>query len=140
MNKNKRFRIKVQCLHEMTGSCFLFTVYYPNSKIEKFVFDCGRFEGTDNKLNEFFPFDPKECSFLVHTHAHDDHISRVPLFVKHGFNGKIYSTPTTYKFANFILYNNSYMYTRKQEEYYSEPLYDDSDVEAKISRIFHRTG
>ncbi len=132
---NNRFCVKVQCLHQMSGSFFLFTACFPNGKIEKFAFECGRFNDAEKEKNEFFPLNPKDCKFLVITHAHDDHLSRVPLFVKHGFNGNIYTTATTCKFANFILYNNSYIYEREQNDYYVEPLYNDVDVEKSMKHF-----
>lgn len=135
MNKSNRFYVQAQCLHVMTGSCFLFTAHYPNGKTEKFLFECGRFEDSQKELNEFFPFDPKECNFLIASHAHDDHISRIPLLVKHGFTGKIYTTYTTSKFANFILYNNSHIYAKNQEERHMEPLYNDADVESALRKF-----
>ena len=61
---NNRFCVKVQCLHQMSGSFFLFTACFPNGKIEKFAFECGRFNDAEKEKNEFFPLNPKDytCS------------------------------------------------------------------------------
>lgn len=135
MNKNRRFSVKIQCLHEMTGSCFLISVFYPNGKIEKFTIDCGRFNIDNDDINDFFPFDPKDCIFSINTHAHDDHISRYPLFQKQGFRGTIYATPQTCMLANPILYNNSRIYQKEQKDYYIEPLYNNFDVEQTLKQF-----
>lgn len=135
MKKNQRFCVKIQCLHIMSGSCFLITVFYPNGKIEKFTIDCGRFNPDNDNLNEYFPFNPKDCIFSINTHAHDDHVSRYPLFQKQGFKYNIYATLTTCKLANFILYNNSHIYQREQKESYIEPLYNDFDVERTLKQF-----
>lgn len=129
MDIENRFFVKIQCLHQMSGSCFLLSVNYPDKRIERFTIDCGRFNKSESYLNEFFPFDPKECLFSINTHVHDDHVSRYPLFVKQGFTGTIYSTITSSKFVSFILYNNSRMMLKRLNCLYSEPLYNDTDVE-----------
>ena len=128
MAKRKRFCVKVQCLHQMTGSCFLLTACYPNGKQEQFTIDCGKFNEKDTTLNDFFPFDPSKCKFSICTHAHDDHISRYPLFVKQGFNGHIYVTEGTYRLSEDVLYNASYLNTSQARYSGIEALYNENDV------------
>ena len=135
MDKKRRFRVKVQCLHEMSGSCFLITAYYPNGKIEKFIIDCGRFNPDDNNQNDYFPFDPKDCIFSIITHAHDDHLTRCPLFQKQGFKGLFYATNTTCDLANFILYSTSHIFQKEQKDFYVEPLYNNYDVEKTLKQF-----
>ena len=135
MDKKRRFSVKVQCLHEMSGSCFLLTANYPNGKAEKFIIDCGRFNPDDNNQNDFFPFNPSECSFAIITHAHDDHLTRCPLFQKQGFKGPFYATTTTCDFANFILYSTSHIFQKEQKDFYVEPLYNNYDVEQTLKQF-----
>lgn len=135
MDINKRFCVKVQCLHEMSGSCFLITACYPNGKTEQFTIDCGRFNPDDNNQNEFFPFDPASCIFSINTHVHDDHVSRYPLFKKQGFKGNIYATTTTCNLANFILYSTSHIFQKEQVDCFIEPLYNNYDVEHTLKQF-----
>ncbi len=77
----------------VTGANFLFE--YDGKKI---LIDCGLNQGTKfaDEINwEPFPYDPKEIDILFITHAHVDHIGRIPKLIKEGFAGKIYSTPPT---------------------------------------------
>ncbi|HEY4486311.1 MAG TPA: MBL fold metallo-hydrolase, partial [Candidatus Paceibacterota bacterium] len=62
------------------------------------MIDCGFFQGVkvcDDKNNEPFPYDPSTVDAVFVTHAHLDHIGRIPKLLNEGFNGKIYSTPPT---------------------------------------------
>jgi metallo-beta-lactamase family protein len=83
----------------VTGACYLL-----ESKDSKILIDCGLFQGKDKKKNfEKFPFEPKEIDFVLVTHAHLDHIGRLPKLAKEGFSGKIFSTKPTKEFANLVL-------------------------------------
>lgn len=72
---------------------------YDNQKI---LIDCGILQGVktaeDKNLREF-KYDPKKVGFLLLTHAHMDHIGRVPKLVRDGFRGRIISTLETKELA-----------------------------------------
>ena len=78
------------------------------SSIRKGVFlvDCGMFQGskTLNALNHRpLPFDPRELTFVLLTHAHIDHSGMLPRLTKAGFRGPIYATPSTSDLLTFML-------------------------------------
>ncbi len=76
----------------VTGSCHLLEVAGL-----KILLDCGLFQGADGERRnlEGFPFDPSSIDFLFLSHAHIDHIGRVPKLIHEGFKGKIIcSIPT----------------------------------------------
>ena len=78
---------------EVTGSCYLL-----ETGNQKIIVDCGMFQGTryaNEKNFENFPFDPTEIDAVLVTHAHIDHIGRIPKLVKEGFRGKIIASEPT---------------------------------------------
>jgi len=73
---------------EVTGSMHL--VIAAGRRI---LLDCGMIQGSreqERRNFDDFPFAPESLDALVLSHAHIDHIGRVPLLVKRGFRGPIF--------------------------------------------------
>lgn len=86
---------------EVTGSCHLVV-----ANGHRILLDCGMVQGDDeaeHRNAEPFDFDPRRIDALVLSHAHIDHIGRVPLLVKRGFNGPIYAQAATADLARIML-------------------------------------
>jgi len=77
----------------VTGANFLFEV-----DDKKILIDCGLEQGPETaEGTNWIPFsyNPREIDILFITHAHIDHIGKIPKLIHEGFNGKIYSTKPT---------------------------------------------
>jgi metallo-beta-lactamase family protein len=125
----------------VTGSCHY--VEYGNKKI---LLDCGQFQGKKEieKLNENnFPFNPEEIDFLILSHAHIDHSGRIPLLVKKGFKGKIYTSKPTYDLCTIMLMDSAHIHETEAEWKSQksmrkggepvEPLYTSEDAKKSLS-------
>jgi len=100
---------------EVTGSCHLLNIGNINILI-----DCGMFQGEESELNfEPFGFNPEDIDYLIVTHAHLDHIGRIPLLVKQGFNKKIISTRATFSIAQLMLRNSAGILESKPKQLYT---------------------
>lgn len=121
----------------VTGSCHLLQL----KNGSKILIDCGMFQGhTDHDNADPFGFDPKEVDILLITHAHLDHVGRIPKLVKEGFDGRIISLRSTMELAEVILldsakimqedYKTHYKKAQRrgEEEKVTLPLYDLDDA------------
>jgi metallo-beta-lactamase family protein len=97
----------------VTGANFLFEVDGKNILV-----DCGLTQGfkiADDVNWDPFPYDPKSIDILFITHAHIDHLGRVPKLINEGFNGKIYSTLPTMDLAAPMLDDTAHILSKNKE-------------------------
>lgn len=79
----------------VTGSCTHF--YFERTNVQ-FLVDCGlkQGEGPYGLSNDTpFPFDASEISFVLLTHAHQDHCGLLPKLYRDGFTGDVICTSST---------------------------------------------
>ena len=77
--------------HTVTGSCHLMQANGLNIMV-----DCGLAQGNDAVLAmPSWPVAPSEIHYLFLTHAHIDHMGRVPELIERGFSGEIICSHAT---------------------------------------------
>jgi len=116
----------------VTGSCFLL-----EAENKKILIDCGMYQGLAEHLNVLpFPFKPEKIDALLITHAHLDHIGKIPKLVKEGFKGEIIATKATFDLARIMLLDSAEIQEEEVEKRERiAPLYTVEDVEETIERF-----
>jgi metallo-beta-lactamase family protein len=133
--------------NEVTGSKHLLEV---NGK--RIFLDFGMFQGKreeSDRKNKIMPIPADKVDMVILSHAHIDHSGDLPLLVKAGFKGPIYSTHATRDLcaamlldsgfiqereAEFINKRNEKKKTAKKKEHV-EPLYNTDDARETMTHF-----
>lgn len=110
----------------VTGANFLF-----EAGTSRVLVDCGLTQGDREAAKENrkpFGYEPASIDMLFITHAHLDHVGRIPKLVKEGFKGVIYSTPQTKALAELILEDAVGLMTHEAQQENLPPLYGIEDM------------
>lgn len=124
----------------VTGSC-----YHLEIGSDQILVDCGMFQGS-KELEELnyasWPFDPKEISYVLLTHAHIDHSGLLPKLRRDGFRGKVVCTKSTYDLCTILLPDSAHIQEAdsewknrrrsRQRKKKVEPLYTEKDALAVL--------
>ena len=112
----------------------------------RILLDCGMFEADRSdpaSPNRHFTFEPRELDALIISHAHNDHIGRVPRLIREGFRGPIYLTPATADITGLMLRDSARIQREDQKHGhfrngYTEPvdpLFELIDVEQTVDQF-----
>lgn len=137
MGKGERFYADIMSVHpEVTGSCNFVSVRLTNGERFNFIVDFGLFQETDYiEQNKKLWFKPYNINFAIVTHAHADHIGRLPFLVKKGYRGCIYTTDDTKTIMAPALYDSARVLKENAKKYKERPLYTESDVKGVLSLV-----
>ncbi|WP_416884853.1 MBL fold metallo-hydrolase RNA specificity domain-containing protein [Marinospirillum sp.] len=130
---------------EVTGSCHLIQVGR-----QQILLDCGLMQGGGKAREieanaEAFPFDPSQLDAVVLSHSHLDHSGRIPLLIKQGFKGKIYTHRACQAMCRIMFLDAAHIHerdaitqNRKRERKglpLVEPLYVTEDAEKALQHF-----
>src|SRR5262245_10884911 len=127
---------------EVTGSCHILHVGG-----RQLLLDCGMIQGgrdapERNRLP--FPFEASEIDAVVLSHAHIDHCGRLPLLVRRGYRGPIYTNTACAELVPILLRDSAKLAISEAEranrhaapdEPRATPLYELADVEQALTQI-----
>src|SRR5688572_32469276 len=95
---------------EVTGSCHIIRI-----GAKELLLDCGMIQGGRDapaRNREPFPFAPQGIDAVVLSHAHIDHCGRLPLLVKRGYRGPIYTNPACLELVPLLLRDSAELAAR----------------------------
>lgn len=126
---------------QITGSAHLLEI-----GSSRLLLDCGLFDSEridPSSPNRQLTFDPRTLDAVIVSHAHNDHIGRLPCLVKAGYNGPIYVTPATADITSVMLRDSARIqredvrnaHLRHPYMETPEPLFDLLDVEWVVERF-----
>ena len=104
----------------------------------KILIDCGLEQGRDmseERMYGPFPYKAESISALIVTHAHLDHVGRIPKLVRDGFRGPIYMTAPTRDLAELILHDSAGILGQDAKKRGLAPLYAEADVTAALELV-----
>ena len=126
--------------HAVTGSCHCLEV-----NGIKILIDCGLQQGRDEYDNNALDFLPSQIDYVIVTHAHIDHSGRIPLLVKEGFSGQIFTTSLTARLLSIMLRDSAHIQESDAQWQNQkgkragrpdvEPLYTLMDAEAALELL-----
>ena len=109
-----------------TGSNFL--VEFGGKKI---LIDCGLVQGEQYSIpinSAPFIYDATTIDMLFVTHAHLDHVGRIPYLVRDGFKGQIISTEPTREMAELIMLDSVGLLEKEAKRSGAPMIYEEKDV------------
>lgn len=118
---------------EVTGSCHLLEV-----EGKKILVDCGMFQGgefSEQQNFDEFPFTPSDLDVMLLTHAHLDHVGRIPKLVKEGFRGKIFCTKATVPLAQIVMADAARIMMYNNRKFETPILYSEDDVDIAMDQF-----
>ena len=127
---------------EVTGSLHLVV-----AAGKRLLLDCGMSQGSpemEASNADPFPFDVATIDALVVSHAHIDHIGRIPLLVARGFRGPIYAQQATAELMPIMLLDSASLAEsdaersnrrRRDGEADVLPLYTKDDVNTALAQV-----
>jgi len=84
----------------------------------KWLVDCGMFQGSEEieeRNWKIQPYQAKDLSFILLTHAHIDHSGLIPKLVKEGFHGKVFCTKATLDLCDVMLRDSGHIQETEAE-------------------------
>ncbi|HEY4494198.1 MAG TPA: MBL fold metallo-hydrolase [Candidatus Paceibacterota bacterium] len=115
----------------VTGSNFLLEI-----EDKKILIDCGLTQGVkmaDDVNWSPFSYNPKEIDMLFVTHAHVDHLGRIPKLIAEGFEGHIYSTEPTRALAGPMLEDTMEILSKNKEQHLDK-IYNEENLKSALGR------
>jgi len=98
---------------KVTGSCYLIRVAGHHILLECGLVQGGNEDQAENR--EAFAFEMKDIDAVVLSHSHIDHSGRLPLLMKQGYAGPIYTQHASRALCAIMLRDSGYLHEKDAE-------------------------
>jgi metallo-beta-lactamase family protein len=126
---------------QVTGSAHLLEICS-----RRILLDCGLFDSErihPDSPNRELPFDPRELDAVIVSHAHNDHIGRLPVLIRAGYHGPVFTTPATGDITSVMLRDSARIQREEVRNAHlryphlevAQPLFELIDVEWLVERF-----
>jgi metallo-beta-lactamase family protein len=141
LEENTRLRITFHgAARQVTGTAHLLEIHGSRILLDFGLFDSDRSD--PESPNRQFAFDPRDLDAVIVSHAHNDHIGRLPCLVRAGYKGPFYATHATADITNVMLRDSARIQREEARNAQIrdgndaiEPLFELVDVEWVVERL-----
>ena len=121
---------------EVTGSCILNIIHFPDGTTKRILVDCGLFQENDYyHLNNTLPFNASEIDYVLVTHNHVDHTGRLPCLINNGYSSNIHMSNTSAKIIGYALGDSYKVLKTRKKISGQKQLYTHDDVDKTLHQV-----
>ncbi len=128
---------------QVTGSLYLL-----RTASHTVMLECGLIQGgraAEERNREPFPVAVEDIDAVVVSHAHIDHSGRIPLLVKRGYKGPIYTQHASKALCKIMLPDSGYLnekdveWDNKKRKKNGKPLLEPLYTRADAGKAWHKS-
>lgn len=121
----------------VTGSTLRNTVHFSDGTVFRYLVDYGMYQGEGHSrgLDYNDSVNPDKIGAILLTHPHLDHDGALPIFVKKGYDKKIYMTDAADAVIDIGFHDSYNIMKRDAVILKTAPLYSENDIERTLNQI-----
>ena len=129
--------VEIRAYNEgVTGSCIRNTAHLSDGTIFRYLVDHGMYQGEGHKGIEYNDsISPEKISAILLTHTHLDHDGAIPIFVRHGYDKKIYMSDASASVIDIGLQDSFNIMRRDAKLKHRPILFAEKDIDQTLGQI-----
>ena len=130
--------VEIRGYHKgVTGSTIRNTTHFSDGTIFRYLVEFGMYQGEGHSrgLDYNDSVNPKKINAILITHPHLDHDGALPIFVKKGYDKKIYMSDAAACVIDIGFHDSYNIMKRDASILKTTPLYSENDIEKTLDLI-----